>query len=110
MDANRLCAAAQTYVQSCFVRETAPRASELARLLGMTPSQLTRLFRAMLGVAPSTFLKDARLREAQRLLVATDRPLNAIAYRCGFGTRVTFYRGFRKAIGITPAGYRRTYR
>jgi len=99
--------AAQKYLQACFSRETAPRASELAQNMGLTPSALTNVFKAVLGVTPSEYLKNARIAEAKRLLATTALSATEIAYRSGFGTRRTFFRAFHRAAGMTPEEFRR---
>jgi AraC-like DNA-binding protein len=48
-----------------------------------------------------------RLAEACRLLQQeTTRPVSDVAFSCGFESLATFYRVFRRAIGMTPTDYR----
>ncbi len=105
-DAQSLRAAAQSYVRSCFGRETQPHASELAGMLGLTPYQLSRHFTAALGQSPSAYLKRLQIVRAQRLLRFTSLPLNRVAYASGFGTRATFFRRFKQLTGSTPQAFR----
>lgn len=97
---------ADRYLHECFARETAPHINELARRLGLSATALSRAFRAEQGVALSPYLKRARVLRAQQLLTTTDLPTASIAYAAGFGTRVTFFRAFRRATGMTPDEYR----
>ena len=95
------------YLRRCFSEEETPRVSELAALLGMTRERLSRDFAAAYGVALSAYLKRRQIRHAQRLLAASDLSTTRIGYLCGFGTRRTFYRAFRRNTGLSPDQYRR---
>ncbi|MEA2336197.1 MAG: AraC family transcriptional regulator [Thermoanaerobaculia bacterium] len=95
------------YVIDCMRREDSPRASELALRYGVTASHLSRLFRARYGVRLSDYIKALQVRRAQRLLRTTGLDTNRIAYACGFGTRRTFFRAYRRMTGDSPHTYRR---
>jgi len=95
------------YVMHCMRREDTPRASELAAQFGVTASHLSRTFRARYGVALSDYMKALQVRRAQRLLRTTQMDTTRIAYACGFGTRRTFFRAYRRMTGDSPLTYRR---
>lgn len=95
------------YLHRCFSAEETPRVSELAQLLGLTRERLSREFFAYGGVSLSVYLKRRQLRRAQKLLATTGLSTAKIAYACGFGTRRTLYRAFRRATGLSPDQYRR---
>ncbi|HEX2138781.1 MAG TPA: AraC family transcriptional regulator [Woeseiaceae bacterium] len=99
---------ADRYLAECFANESAPHINELAARVGLSPTALSRAFRAEEGVALSEYLKIARVARARQLLATTDLPTAAIAYAAGFGTRVTFFRAFRRSTGMTPDEYRST--
>src|SRR5438270_6596268 len=94
------------YVMECMRREDTPRASELAAQFGVTASHLSRTFRARYGVALSDYMKALQVRRAQRLLRTTQMDTTRIAYACGFGTRRTFFRAYRRMTGHSPLRYR----
>ena len=96
------------YVMECMRREDTPRASELAAQFGVTASHLSRTFRARYGVALSDYMKALQVRRAQRLLRTTQMDTTRIAYACGFGTRRTFFRAYRRMTGDSPVTYRRS--
>jgi AraC-like DNA-binding protein len=100
--------AVDSYLQRCFAAEAAPRVSELALLLGMTREKLSRDFGARYGIALSAYLKRRQLDHAQQLLVTSRLSTTRIGYLCGFGTRRTFYRAFRRGTGTSPDQFRRT--
>jgi transcriptional regulator GlxA family with amidase domain len=98
------------YVVDCMRREDPPRASELATQFGVTASHLSRSFRARYGVALSDYMKALQVRHAQKLLRTTALDTTRIAYLCGFGTRRTFFRAYRRMTGDSPLSYRRAGR
>jgi AraC-like DNA-binding protein len=106
-DSGYLRDAADNYLRECFRRETPPHVGELAAQLRVSIYALARRFRADLGLCPSLYLKSAQLRHAQQLLRTSTLSLNAIGYRSGFGTRMSFYRAFKRGVGVTPASFRR---
>ena len=97
---------ADLYLRSCFGAETPPHVGEMAHQLGLQPHELAKLFRSLLGSTPSDYLKSGQIAHAQKLLGSTSLSLNAVGYACGFGTRATFFRAFRRLTGMTPAVYR----
>jgi AraC family transcriptional regulator of adaptative response / methylphosphotriester-DNA alkyltransferase methyltransferase len=99
--------AVDQYLRRCFTDEQTPRVSELAALLGVTRERLSRDFAAAYGVVLSAYLKRRQIRHAQRLLTVSHLSTTRIGYLCGFGTRRTFYRAFRRNTGFSPDQYRR---
>jgi transcriptional regulator GlxA family with amidase domain len=90
------------YVWRCLRDEEVPRVSELAQIESMTAEHLSRAFRARYGERISDFMKAIQVRRAQRLLRTTDLSTTRIAYLCGFGTRRTFFRSYRRVTGQSP--------
>ena len=90
------------YVHTCLRTEDVPRVSELAGKYGVTAEYLSRAFRDRYGERISEFIKAIQVREAQRLLRTTDLNTTRIAYVCGFGTRRTFFRAYRRITGESP--------
>ena len=101
---------ADLYLAECFARESPPHVNELACRLGMSATALRRAFASTAGTPLAAYLKSARLVRAQELLRNTGLGLNTVAYACAFGTRVTFFRTFKQATGMTPQEYRMTAR
>jgi len=98
--------AADDYLAACFEHQTPPRASELAANLDVSTHHLSRTFRRLVGTPLSIYLKKAQIAHAKHLLRTTERSINDIAYDAGFGTRITFFRAFRRSTGFTPNQYR----
>ncbi|MDQ3282064.1 MAG: AraC family transcriptional regulator [Acidobacteriota bacterium] len=90
------------YVRDCLRREDVPRVSELAQREGVTAEHLSRAFRERFNLRISDFLKILQVRAAQRLLRDSQLTTTRIAYLCGFGTRRTFFRTYRRITGTSP--------
>ncbi|MFE6100845.1 AraC family transcriptional regulator [Streptomyces laurentii] len=80
---------------------------ECADRLGVTPGYLTEALRAAVGRTPGSLLREARTREAQRLLARTDLSVRQIAARTGFDDPAYFCRFFRRETGMSPGGFRK---
>jgi transcriptional regulator GlxA family with amidase domain len=83
---------------------------DIARAASMSPRTLSRRFREQTGTTPAQWLVRARLRQAQHLLESTDRPVEWVATRVGFGSPSTFRDRFRRLVGTSPQAYRRSFR
>lgn len=80
---------------------------ELAREAGLSPSHLSRTFKAQTGNSITRFRNQRRL-ERFRALYGDGRHTTtlAAALEAGFGSYAQFYRVFRAEIGSNPAGGR----
>lgn len=79
---------------------------ELCDALYMSKSNLCRRFKKETGQTVDAFLSSKRLEEAKRLLFATDKPMQDIAYYLGFSSLPHFSNAFRKRFGCTPSSMR----
>lgn len=85
-----------------------PGIAELARSCDVSTRHFFRLFRATTGQTLAAYAAEKRLARAKELL-ATPRPaIKEIAWRCGFETPAAFSAAFRKAMGVTPKGFRQS--
>jgi AraC family transcriptional activator FtrA len=82
----------------------------MARHAAVSPRTFARRFREETGTTPLQWLLSQRVIEARRLLEETDLPVDAIAWRAGFGTAASLRDHFRRATATTPTAYRRTFR
>ncbi|MCQ6261443.1 AraC family transcriptional regulator [Alcanivorax sp. MM125-6] len=79
---------------------------EVAERLGIKARQLrTRLADA--GTNFNQLVADYRCKLAKRLLAGTDESIDEIVYLTGFSEPSTFYRAFKRWVGMTPIEYRR---
>lgn len=81
---------------------------ELARMIGTTSHSLSFLFNQYLRTSYYDYVNKYRVDEFKRLVADTDTSkytLSAMAERCGFSSRATFFRHFKAHTGLTPAEY-----
>ena len=77
-----------------------------ANQLGVTPGQLTRLCREVLGRSALAVINARLVHEAQRELVFTPSSIKQLADALGFDDEAYFGRFFRKQTGLTPREFR----
>ncbi|WP_090688698.1 response regulator transcription factor [Paraburkholderia phenazinium] len=87
-----------------------PTVEQLARLVGTNEKRLSRAFRDNLGRTVFEYLRDERLRIAQRLLSGTPLSISSIADEIGFSSAANFATAFRERFGVTPSTYREELR
>jgi AraC-like DNA-binding protein len=80
---------------------------ELARFCGVSPFQLIRRFRRVLGVTPFAYLAQFRVNRAQAML-CKGGALSDVAYSCGFSDQSHMTRAFRESLGLPPGEYARS--
>ncbi|MGW2561908.1 AraC family ligand binding domain-containing protein [Streptomyces sp. NPDC001514] len=83
-----------------------PTLQSLAGELGTSPFALLRAFRDSYGMPPHTWLTDARVRRARRLLDAGIAPAEA-AVAVGFTDQPHLNRHFARIVGVPPGAYQR---
>lgn len=82
--------------------------ADLAATLHTTTHLLSYLFNHHLNRNYYDFLNDYRIEEFKRLVASEEYAkytLAALAELCGFSSRASFFRYFKKATGITPNEY-----
>jgi len=84
--------------------------AELAAIVRLSPSQLSRAFKRRFGETPHAYVVRARLRLARHLMLTTAEPLSQIAAACGLADQAHLSRLFRREIGETPHAWRRARR
>lgn len=81
----------------------------MAHHAGVSPRTFARRFREETRTTPLQWLLSRRVQEARRLLEETDLPIDAVAWRAGFGTAASLRDHFRRATATTPTAYRRSF-
>lgn len=82
-------------------------AETLAKECSVSASYLYRLFAQVLDSSPHQEVMNRRISAAKRELVETQRPISEIAWRCGFSSPAYFSDCFKRAIGVSPAKFRK---
>jgi AraC family transcriptional regulator len=85
------------------------RLDELARLAGVHPAHLNRVFRRQHGCAVGEYVRRLRIDLAARELAGSQRPIADIAAAMGFADQSHFSRVFARVMGMTPGRYRKLH-
>ena len=78
----------------------------LARRAAMGPRNFARVFTREVGVTPGEFVENLRVEAARRRLEESSDGVDAIASKCGFGTRESMRRAFIRTLRVPPSAYR----
>jgi AraC family transcriptional regulator, transcriptional activator FtrA len=89
--------------------DTEHTVASLARRAQLSTRTLARRFAAETGTTPQRWLAVQRVAHARRLLEETGWGIDEIARVCGFGSAALLRHHFRRAVGVTPMDYRRTF-
>ncbi|MBB6251892.1 helix-turn-helix transcriptional regulator [Nitrospirillum iridis] len=82
----------------------------MARTAGFSASRLHALFREELDQTPQAYLANLRLTRVMDQLAGTTLSIAQIAYQGGYADQSALTRAMRRAVGLTPAAYRRQHR
>jgi AraC family transcriptional regulator len=86
------------------------RVKDLCALIQRSEAYFSRCFKRTFGESPHVFVIRRRLDFAAHYMLHTDASLSDIALRCGFSDQAHFCKQFRRAVGQTPAAWRRAHR
>lgn len=75
---------------------------ELARRVGMSPSNFFRHFKQLTNLSPLQFQKTLRLYEAQRLMLNNKYDVANAAYAVGYESPTQFIREYKRMFGEPP--------
>jgi transcriptional regulator GlxA family with amidase domain len=84
--------------------------ADLAAVANLSTRTLIRRFRAHTGTTPLIGVTRQRIHAAQKLLETTDTPVEQVGGLVGMPAATTFRQRFRTVTGVTPSGYRATFR
>jgi AraC family transcriptional regulator len=80
--------------------------AELAKLVQMSPSYLSNLFKRSTGFTLHQYVTKCRIEKAKQLLKKPDLSIAYISQEIGFHDQSHFSKIFRKIVGVTPKKYR----
>ena len=95
-----------------FLREQAdapPTLAQTARVAGMSPFALQRLFRRVLGLSPRQFYAEQRRQRFRHALASPTHGHSSITeaiYAAGYSSPSRVYPQAQSSLGMTPAQYR----
>ncbi|MBN1673368.1 MAG: helix-turn-helix transcriptional regulator [Kiritimatiellae bacterium] len=82
------------------------RIRELAGACGLNPAYLSMQFTRTFGQSIQAYVKTARVREAQNLLLGTNLRIGEIAGELGYRDMYYFSRQFKDVTGLSPRAWR----
>ncbi len=82
--------------------------TEGARMLGLSPTYLSRWICASFGASFKELLMNERFCVARDLLGTTDTPIGDIIIHVGYENSSYFHKEFKKRFGMTPNAYRKS--
>jgi transcriptional regulator GlxA family with amidase domain len=82
----------------------------LAARAAMSERTFVRRFTEATGATPAAWVREQRIRYAERLLESDGATVAAVARRSGLGSADTLRRHFRRARGVAPEQYRAAFR
>jgi AraC family transcriptional regulator of adaptative response/methylated-DNA-[protein]-cysteine methyltransferase len=85
--------------------ETPPPLKDLAEAAGLSPFHFHRLFKAITGVTPRSYIASKRVTKVQRELAA-GTPVTDALYGAGYGSSSRLYEQAHASLGMTPAAFR----
>ncbi|HLS95090.1 MAG TPA: two-component regulator propeller domain-containing protein [Sphingobacterium sp.] len=77
----------------------------LADEVGLSRVQLHRKVKALTGVSTSEFIRNIRLKQAEKLLLDKQTNISQVAYALGFTNQTHFSTLFKKMYGLSPSEY-----
>ncbi|MEI9430655.1 helix-turn-helix domain-containing protein [Mesorhizobium sp. Cs1299R1N3] len=81
----------------------------VAEAAGLTRRTFTRRFQKSIGTSFGDWLISQRIELAQRLLEATDKSIDVVAFDAGFGSATSLRQHFSARLRTSPAQYRREF-
>ena len=79
---------------------------QIAEELGVSYSNLRKLFKEHTGLSPATYQQELRLLRAKELLTTTELSIKEIAYRLNFESPDYFSAKFKAKMGLKPSEVR----
>ena len=82
------------------------RVDKMAEEFGISRQHLCSRFKKETGVSVSQYIRQEKIKEAERMLRFSDRAVSEIASVLGFSSQSHFQTIFKKVTGETPLHYR----
>ncbi len=83
---------------------------DMADAVGMGRTVFYGKIKAIVGMAPSDFLRTLRMQRAEELIVRSNMTFSQVSFSIGFSDPKYFTKCFKKETGMTPSEYRKLKR
>lgn len=83
--------------------------NECARVVNLSPSRFSHLFKSQIGVSPGEYLIRLRMEKARQLLTDSLLSIKEIMALVGYGTRSNFVLHFKRFFDFAPSEYRKRH-
>ncbi|SFQ25594.1 AraC family transcriptional regulator [Salibacterium halotolerans] len=97
----------RNYINTHYYEITA--SEDLSKKMGMSTRYVHSIFKEHYGKTPMQYLTEVRLELVKDMLLETDNDIASICFEVGFESVSTFYRVFKKYVGIPPNQYRTSH-
>jgi AraC-like DNA-binding protein len=87
--------------------EEKPSVARVASIVGISPSQLGRLFVRVRKESPKRMVEKLKIEKAMHMMSHTDAKLHNVAVECGYSSASNFCRAFRAFLGASPKVWRK---
>ncbi len=84
--------------------------TQLAATAGRSLHHFAHAFKISAGISPHQYILQRRISLASALLISSELPIADIAVTAGFSDQSHLTRHFRRALGVSPAVFRRSHR
>jgi AraC family transcriptional regulator len=81
---------------------------QLAAVAQLSPYHFARAFKQSLGTPPHHYHMSRRMERAKAMLESPARTVTEVGVMLGFSETSSFTASFRRSVGVTPSGYRRS--
>lgn len=100
-----ICNNARIYIEENYGDISLCR-DNIADEIGISVRKLDSVFKKVMGVTITNYIKEMRIEKAKIMLTDTKLPISEISKKVGFKTDSHFGYMFKKSTGITPVMYR----
>ncbi len=73
----------------------------------ISPSYLRKIFSENIGISPIEFIHTIRLKQAEIMLISTEKSISDIASELGYSSAYHFSRDFSNKFGTAPSSFRK---
>ena len=96
---------AENYIQENL--ESPLTVKEIAKVVHMSTSHFSRVFKEQTGFSPYDYVLNARLQKAKKYLAKDEKSIEQIAFLTGFNSTSNFIYCFTGNVGMSPLKYRK---